>query len=238
MARNWQPFGVAKSYELRAKNYELRYSSFELRATGYGVAMAWQWRFRDWFHRCWRDLSHAMARPGLLPEWYATAYLYNVGHGPWQIAKFWRDICGSLEDLAKMLTPDSVILQWYWPRVLVDKSLHHDVLDEQVGRAGRERFIQNLAARSQEITDLRGHKVKPAQWVSWNKAHDEWDSEMSTRAMLLGQLALDRGWIPRQRICFRARRALRRLARLKRGSHYQKARRPRSARPGPRQTPS
>ena len=98
-------------------------------------------RFRDWFHRCWNDLSHAMARAGLLPVWYATAFLYNVGHGPWQSAKFWRDICGSLEDLAKRLTPDSVILQRYWQRVLVDNSLHHNALDEQVGRAGRERFI-------------------------------------------------------------------------------------------------
>ena len=180
-------------------------------------------RFRDWFHRCWNDLSHAMARAGLLPVWYATAFLYNVGHGPWQSAKFWRDICGSLEDLAKRLTPDSVILQRYWPRVLVDKSLHHDVLDEQVGRAGRERFIQNLAARSQEITDLRGHKVKPAQWVSWNKAHDEWDSEMSTRAMLLGQLALDRGWIPTAEDLFSGAKNIAALSQVEEGKPLPKS---------------
>ena len=28
------------------------------------------------------------------------------------------------------------------------------------------------------------------------EAHDEWDSELSTRAMLLGQVSIDKGWIP------------------------------------------
>ena len=38
--------------------------------------------------------------------------------------------------------------------------------------------------------------MKLAQWASWNKAHDEWDSELSTRAMLIGQVSIDKGWIP------------------------------------------
>ena len=37
--------------------------------------------------------------------------------------------------------------------------------------------------------------MKPAQWISWNKAHDEWDAELSTRGMLLGQLSINKGWI-------------------------------------------
>ena len=127
-------------------------------------------RFSDWFHRCWNDLQHAIAKAGLMPVWYATAFLYNIGHGPWQSKR-------------------------YWPRLLVDKNLHHETSDELVGRVGRERFIENLAARSQQVTDFKGHKVKPAQWVSWNKAHDEWDAELSTRGMLLGQLSMNKGWI-------------------------------------------
>ena len=42
------------------------------------------------------------------------------------------------------MTPDVVILQRYWPRVLVDKNWHHDASDETVGRVGRERFIESL----------------------------------------------------------------------------------------------
>ena len=152
-------------------------------------------RFSDWFHRCWNDMSIAMARAGLLPVWYATTFLYNIGHGPWQTKKFWRDICGACSQLAETLTPDAVMLQRYWPRALVDKGSHHDGSDETVGRVGRARFIASLKERRAEITNFKGHKVKPSQWVSWNKAHDEWDSELSTRAMLLGQVSIDKGWI-------------------------------------------
>ena len=42
------------------------------------------------------------------------------------------------------MAPDVVILQRYWPRVLVDKGWQHDVSDEVVGRVGRERFIESL----------------------------------------------------------------------------------------------
>ena len=58
-------------------------------------------------------------------------------------------------NLAKTLTPDVSILQRYWQRVLVDKNLHHETSDEIVGRVGRERFIENLAARSQAISRLQ-----------------------------------------------------------------------------------
>ena len=85
------------------------------------------------------------------------------------------------------MTPDAVILQRYWPRVLVDKGWQHDVSDEVVGRVGRERFIESLKARRNEITDSKGHKVKLAQWVSWNKSHDEWDSEHAGNAARAGQ---------------------------------------------------
>ena len=40
-------------------------------------------RFSDWFHRCWNDMNTAMARAGVLPVWYATAFPYNIGHGQW-----------------------------------------------------------------------------------------------------------------------------------------------------------
>ena len=120
-------------------------------------------RFSDWFHRCWNDLQHAIAKSGLMPVWYATAFLYNIGHGPWQSKTCWRDLCEECTHLAKTLTPDAFILQRYWQRVLVDKNLHHEASDEIVGRVGRERFIENLAARSQLITDFKGHNLKPAQ---------------------------------------------------------------------------
>ena len=152
-------------------------------------------RFRDCIHRCWNDLQHAVALAGLTPQWYAMAFLYNVGHGPWQSAKFWRDILAQVETHAKTLKSDDVLLQRFWPRVLIDKSMQHEDSDETVGRLGRERFIEDLAARSQKIAALRGPKVKPSVWLSFNKAHDEWDSHVSTRAMLLAQLSLNKGWI-------------------------------------------
>ena len=61
------------------------------------------------------------------------------------------------------MAPDAVILQRYWPRVLVDKGWHDDVSDDMVGRVGRERFIGSLKARRKKITDFKGHKVKPSQ---------------------------------------------------------------------------
>ena len=108
------------------------------------------------------------------------------------------------------MTPDAVILQRYWPRVLVDKGSHHDGSDKTVGRVGRERFIASLKERRAEITNFKGQKVKPSQWASWNKAHDEWDSELSTRAMLLGQVSIDKGWIHTSEDLFSGARNMRR----------------------------
>ena len=53
--------------------------------------------------------------------------------------------------------------------MLVDKGWQHDVSDEVVGRVGRGQFIESLKARRKEITDFKGHKVKPSQWVSWKR---------------------------------------------------------------------
>ena len=39
-------------------------------------------RFFDWFHRCWNDVAYGVAFAGLMPVWYAMAFVYNIGHGP------------------------------------------------------------------------------------------------------------------------------------------------------------
>ena len=104
------------------------------------------------------------------------------------------------------MTPDAVILQRYWPRVLVDKNWHHDASDETVGHVGRERFIKSLKARSQQITDVKGHNVKPAQWVSWNKAHDDhMRAEKQARALSEKMEAVEKDKEAQKRRCQKAR---------------------------------
>ena len=46
--------------------------------------------------------SHGHAQCHQSPRPYAprAAFLFNVGHGPWQSKIFWRDLCGTLKQLA------------------------------------------------------------------------------------------------------------------------------------------
>ena len=151
-------------------------------------------RNNDWFHRKCNDLTQAQARAGLTTAYWAMTFAYNLGQGPWETALWYRQQLAQLEHLAKTLTGDDILPLRFWPGILLDHRRHHERGDAEVGKKAREDYVRTLD--TEKALKLRGVKVKPSNWMSFNAAHSQWDPWINTRAMCLGALCINKGWIP------------------------------------------
>ncbi len=147
----------------------------------------------DFFHRWWNCLNTAMARSGLTPIFYAAVMMYNLGYGPWESCAWWALLLAEIDDVASGVKPDSPLLLAYWPQIMIDKKLHASKRDADVGKLGRQRYIESLKCAGS--LDIRNRKVVPSIWCSFNIAHDAWDEHIGTRGFLLGSLCMRKGWL-------------------------------------------
>lgn len=147
----------------------------------------------DFFHRVWNCLGTATARSGLTPAFYAATMIFDLGYGPWETCAWWALMLAEASDMAAHMKADDPLLLSFWPRILVDKRLHLSNRDEDVGRAARERHLQDLAARGP--MDIKNVKCKPSIWMSFHGAFDAWDSNINTRGMILASLSVHKRWI-------------------------------------------
>jgi hypothetical protein len=150
-------------------------------------------RFSDDFHRWNNDLESAVAKSGLAAVEKAATLIFNIGYGPWQKAAFYHMIIASGTKISQTLQPNSRLVLKFWPRHLVDVGLQDATSDDVVGEAGRRAYV--AAIPEQNLMNLKGVKVSPSAWMSFQKAGASWNSSLATRALVLSSLCLEKGWI-------------------------------------------
>ena len=146
-----------------------------------------------------------MAQAGLTAPYMAALMVFNIAYGPWQSAAWFYSISQQGEDLSDLLMPDDPILLRYWPRILRDRGLELEASEDLVGRPARVRFIKELGTGS--LMELKGVKAKPSQWMSLQRAFDNWDAGFHTRGLALGALCINKGWIVTEEDLFAPARA-------------------------------
>jgi hypothetical protein len=150
-------------------------------------------RFADEFHRMVNDLEMAVAKAGLAPAEKAGTLVFNIGYGPWQKAAFFHKICAQGNAVAKKLKPNGNMVLKFWRRRLVDTGKQNESADDIVGSAARSQWIAGIP--EQNHMNLKGTKVAPSTWMSFQKAGAEWSPVLATRALVLSSLCLDMGWV-------------------------------------------
>ena len=81
----------------------------------------------------------------------------------------------------------------FWPRHLVDNGLVGTTDDAIVGQEGRRQYIAGIPR--QNLLHLKGGRVSPSAWMSFQKVGAEWPPALATRAMVLATLCLEKGWL-------------------------------------------
>jgi hypothetical protein len=157
----------------------------ELRVTGV--------RFHDFFHRTNNDLQTSQAMSGLTPVYYANLFVYNIAYGPWQSASHFHALLSQMLVLAKLLRHDDILPMRFWPQILVDLRRQGEKADDKVGPEAREIFLKTFDVEA--ALSLKQMKVKPSTWMSFNQAHDSWDPQRNTRAMVMAAVCLNKGFI-------------------------------------------
>ena len=150
-------------------------------------------RFRDEFHRWNNDLNNAVAFAGLATVEKAGTLIFNIGYGPWQKAAWYHMILASGQKIAQTIQPNSRMVLRFWPRHLVDNGLVGTTDDAIVGQEGRRQYIAGVPR--QNLLHLKGGRVSPSAWMSFQKVGAEWSSSIATRAMVLATLCLEKGWV-------------------------------------------
>ena len=145
----------------------------------------------DWFHRQHNDLQHSTRQAGMWSIYYQTILVFNVGHGPWAKGAWFHQILESATDLKELLNENDRMLKVFWPKILVDKSLHFSTLPDEVGPPARRKFIQELPLNRCFVA--RGSKTATSKWHSWRRSFDEWDEELNTRCLALVNLCIEKG---------------------------------------------
>ena len=97
------------------------------------------------------------------------------------------------QKIAKTIQPNSRMVLKFWPRHLVDNGLVGVTDDAIVGQEGRRQYIAGIP--SQNLLNLKGGKVSPSSWMSFQKVGAEWSPSLATRAMVLATLCLEKGWL-------------------------------------------
>ena len=148
-------------------------------------------RFRDELHRWNNDLNSAVAFAGLATAEKAGTLIFNVGYGPWQKAAWFHMILASGQKVAQTIQPNSRMVLRFWPRHLVDSGLEGLTDDAIVGQEGRRQYIAGIP--HQNLMNMKGGKVSPSSWMSFQKVGAEWSASFATRAMVLATLCLEKG---------------------------------------------
>ena len=119
--------------------------------------------------------------------------IFNIGYGPWQKAAFFHQICAQGKRCSQILNPNSPLVLRLWPQYLVDRGLQHATEDAVVGAAGRAAWIEDIGRTS--CMNLKGVKVSPSKWMSFQQAGEMWSPVLATRALVLASLCIDKGWL-------------------------------------------
>lgn len=151
-------------------------------------------RLSDPFHRWHNDLQMSLAKSGLTPCEDAGTLIFNIGYGPWQSANWFHLICAQGNQSTATLTPNSSLVLKLWPRHLVDCGDKPDDDDDAVtGESARQRYLSSIPEQCH--MNLKGVKVKPSQWMSFQYAGQLWEPHLATRAMVLAMVCLNKGWL-------------------------------------------
>jgi hypothetical protein len=148
-------------------------------------------RFRDEFHRTNNDVNASVAASGLQPAYEAAIAIFNIAYGPWQKCLFFNQILGKQATLARTLTPNSRLVLRFWPQHLRATGKLGEVDDEVAGPEGRKKWIESLGEKSK--LQIKGTKVRPSQWMSFQAAADWWCPELATMGLILSAIVIDRG---------------------------------------------
>ena len=135
----------------------------------------------------------AVAKAGLCPCEKAGTLIANIAYGPWQKAAYYHMICARGQELTHSLEPDGRLVMRFWQRRLVDTGKQNETRDEVVGSKARQQWLKEIP--NENHMQLKGTKVAPSQWMSFQKAWDMWDPVLSTRGLVLATLCQDKGWI-------------------------------------------
>ena len=152
-------------------------------------------RLHDDFHRWNNDLSMAVALAGLKPSEKAGTLIANIGYGPWQTAAWFNALCAQGSKASERLRPNDRLVLRHWKTHL----LYSDKLDEgdgdgdSTGTDGRRRWLKQLP--QEEHMQVKGIKVSPSTWMSFQGAWHAWLPAVGSRALVMSSLCFDKGWI-------------------------------------------
>jgi hypothetical protein len=107
------------------------------------------------------------------------------------------------------MASDDPLLLRLWRMILVDTGKHFETGDEIVGKPAREELVKSLL--HEKMCLVKGERVSLGKWFSFNKAHDSWDKNLGKRALLIGSMAIDKGWCTAAEDLFDPPRKKRRL---------------------------
>ena len=150
-------------------------------------------RLHDDFHRWHNDLARAMARAGLKPSEKAGTLIANIGYGPWQSAAWFNTLCAQGNTVSAKRTPNDRIVLRFWKTHLLYSDKLDEADDDVVGANGRAKWLKQLP--EEEHMNVKGIKVVPSKWMSFQAAWETWLPALGSRALLMSDLCIDKGWI-------------------------------------------
>ena len=150
-------------------------------------------RLHDDFHRWHNDLARAVALAGLKPSEKAGTLIANIGYGPWQTAAWINTLRAQGNNVSAKRTPNDRIVLRFWKTHLLYSDKLDEADDDVVGANGRAKWLKQLP--EEEHMHVKGIKVVPSKWMSFQAAWETWPPALGSRALLMSDLCIDKGWI-------------------------------------------
>lgn len=151
-------------------------------------------RFIDDFHRLHNDVVMACAKSGFAPIIKAGTLICNIAYGPWQSSAYYHKICAEADHLPRQLSPNCRLVLKLWPSREAELDRWSSVTSGRAtGEAARVEWLETLP--EQQVMGLRGLKVSPSKWLSFQKAFKPLNKNLSSRSLTLAALCMAENWI-------------------------------------------
>ena len=146
----------------------------------------------DPYHRRPNDIKLSLTEAGLWWTYLDRILLYNISHGPWEKAAWFRQLQHSATQCVRAMSPDDPLLLKLWPSILKDKGIIEQDCEEVSGRAARAAYLRNFD-HGQTFSTV-GKKCSTGKWFSWQDAHDKFDPVLGDKALAASKACLEAGF--------------------------------------------
>ena len=175
------------------EQYQITGGDFMFAATSQGGLGCTGARISDDFHRCNNDLARAIALAGLKPAEKAGTLIANIGYGPWQTAAWFNTLCAHGDKVVERRKPNDKIVLKFWKKHLLYSDKLGDMDDSVVGAKARQQWLRELP--SEKHLSVKGVKVSPSKWFSFQVAWESWMPAIGGRSLIMADLCIDKGWL-------------------------------------------